>query len=412
MPRISIIIPSYNHEKYVADAIRSVLEQTYQDFEIIITDDGSSDRTVDVIRGFTDPRIRLFVFEQNQGACVATNNCIQHASGEYIAMLSSDDVFLPDKLAKQLRFLDEHKEYAGVFSYAKIIDERGHDFANTNHYYYSIFNQPDRTRHEWLNYFFYKGNCLCHPSALIRKECYTEIGNYDPRFAQQPDFDFWIRLCLKYNIHIIPEKLIEFRVLQENANASGDKPEVRARLTWELHEILKNYLSIKDITEFSMIFPETRSRFGNGMESDLIPYYVAMLAFDNNYAPYQIAAMDILFELLGDRLIAEKIGTKYNFRYTDLYKLTGNKNPHVQEYRARLYIDTGNGFNEKESMSLPVNSEATCLEFDLHALKKIIALRFDPLEDFVVLKIKSIQIENKEGLHPVNPYYCFIIAKR
>ncbi|MGB8687985.1 MAG: glycosyltransferase, partial [Microcoleus sp.] len=85
MPKVSVVMASYNHEKFVAETIQSVLDQTYQDFEFIITDDGSPDRTVDVIKKFADPRIKLFCFPQNQGACTAMNNCINEAKGEYIA---------------------------------------------------------------------------------------------------------------------------------------------------------------------------------------------------------------------------------------------------------------------------------------------------------------------------------------
>ena len=198
MPRISVIVPSYSHERCVAESIQSVLDQTYEDFEIIITDDGSTDGTVREIRKFRDTRIKRFCFEKNQGACVAANNCLKEASGEYIAMLSSDDAFLPDKLEKQVTFLDRHPETAAVFGYAEMIDEDGNKFTDETHFYYNIFNQPNRNRHEWLHYFFYKQNCLCHPSVLIRKKCYEDIGSYDERLAQLPDFDFWVRLSLKY----------------------------------------------------------------------------------------------------------------------------------------------------------------------------------------------------------------------
>jgi glycosyltransferase involved in cell wall biosynthesis len=153
MPRVTVIIPSYNHEKFVGEAIQSVLNQTYQDFEIVITDDGSTDQSVSIIKSFTDPRIKLFCFDKNQGACVAGLKCRSEAKGEFIALLNSDDVFAPDKLEKQVRFLEQNPEIAAVFSYAQIIDEEGNDFSN-DHVYKQIFIQPNRTRFEWLNYFF------------------------------------------------------------------------------------------------------------------------------------------------------------------------------------------------------------------------------------------------------------------
>src|SRR3989442_1702979 len=94
-PRVTVIMPSYNHERFVAAAIQSVLNQSFTDWELVITDDGSHDGTVATARRFTDPRIRLFVFPKNRGACDAANHCLANARGEFIAMLSSDDEFVP-----------------------------------------------------------------------------------------------------------------------------------------------------------------------------------------------------------------------------------------------------------------------------------------------------------------------------
>jgi len=411
MPRVSIIIPSYNHDKYIHEAIQSVLDQTYQDFEIIITDDGSTDDTVKEIMKFTDPRIKLFCFEKNKGSSFATSNCVSMSNGEYLAMLSSDDVYYLEKLEKQVKYLDEHPDVWAVFGQAHIINEVGNDFNNENHFYTDVFRQQNRTRYEWLNYFFYKGNCLCHPSVLAKKEVYTIISPSDHRYPQQGDLYRWIKLCLQHEIFILPEELIKFRVREGEANASGNRPDVTTRIIWEFYHILNNYLSIEDVAEFTMIFPEAKTRFGNDLESDLIPFYLAMLAFDRKSAPYQIFGMNSLFDLLQNSHIAEKLKVKYNFYYPDFINLTASKKLHIQENIATLYIDSGNGFNEEESISLPVNAKDSCLEFDLHEQNKITSLRFDPLEDFVVLKIKSIQIENKEGLHQVNPSYHSFLQK-
>ncbi|MCF3607567.1 glycosyltransferase [Planktothrix agardhii 1033] len=106
MARVTVIIPTYNQDSYISEAIDSVLNQTYQDFEIVITNDGSTDQTLQIIQGKKDPRIRYFSFDQNQGVSTAANHCIRQARGELIAILDSDNIFLPDKLEKQVSFLD------------------------------------------------------------------------------------------------------------------------------------------------------------------------------------------------------------------------------------------------------------------------------------------------------------------
>ncbi len=103
-------MPSYNHAAFVGEAIQSILEQSFQDFEIVVTDDGSRDGTPDVIRKFPDRRIKLEVFPENRGGVIAGNSAIRRASGKYIARLNSDDFFLPGKLEKQVAFLDANPE--------------------------------------------------------------------------------------------------------------------------------------------------------------------------------------------------------------------------------------------------------------------------------------------------------------
>lgn len=321
MPRVSVIIPSYNHEKYVAEAIESVLRQTYQDFEIVITDDGSSDGTVNEIRKFKDPRIKLFTFEKNKGAAFASTNCVANSMGEYIAMLSSDDAFLPDKLEKQVRFLDEHPEVWAVFGYAKIIDEDGNDFTEEGHFYTDIFKQPNRSRFEWLNYFFYTGNCLCHPSVLAKREVYTKLGPPDPRYPQLGDFYRWIKVCLKHDIHIIPEEFIKFRVRAGEANASGNRPDVAIRSYFEHIHVLKYFFELEP-QDLVKAFPEAKKY--EPIEKGLVPFIICMLALEAEERPaHKAFALNNLFEILGRKDIAEKL-TRYNFSHRDFIRLTSS----------------------------------------------------------------------------------------
>ena len=153
-PTVSVIIPSYNHEKYIRQCIQSVLDQTFQDFEIIITDDGSSDRTVEIIETFTDPRIKIYRNYINKGASVATNNCILNSHGKYIAMLSSDDIWFPEKLDIQVNFLEKHQDISVVFSKVEWIDQ-DNKLIRGFLPYKQVFNVSNRTRFEWLRHFFW-----------------------------------------------------------------------------------------------------------------------------------------------------------------------------------------------------------------------------------------------------------------
>lgn len=319
MPRVSVCIPSYNHDRYVAGTIHSVLNQTYQDFEIIITDDGSIDNTVAEIQKIQDPRIQLFTFAKNQGACIAANHCIRNATGEYIGVLSSDDEYFPHKLDTQVRFLDEHPDIGAVFSYAHIIDQDGHD-ASDDHPYNKLFTQENRTRFEWLYYFFTQSNCLCHPSILIRKACYDKVGLFDPRLRQLPDFDLWVRLCAHYEIHIIPEKLIKFRVHQNETNASGRNPKALTRLPLEFLQVLNHYLEPEYIQQFPQIFAATAKKIPD-FQPDLVPFYLAMIALQVGQIPNKLFGLQTLYELLKDEAIVHKLEQHCNFSYASFFDL-------------------------------------------------------------------------------------------
>lgn len=329
MPKVSVLMPSYNHEKYVESAIQSVLDQSFRDFELIIVDDGSNDRTAELIMKFKDPRIKVFLFKKNKGAAIAMAKCLEEAKGEYFATLGSDDLFLPEKLEKQVKHLDGHADVAAVFSYVQLIDDDGKDYKNINHPWYGIFNQPNRSRHEWLNYFFYNGNCLCHPSVLARRDCYTTRSTPDPRFAQMDDFSRWIRICVKYEIYIIPENLVKYRIRREKANVSSGKPETKIRQSWELGKILNNFLLIADSDELLKVFPKLKVK-GEGIDPVLMPYYIAKLALEADslfYQPvYNYFALNTLYDLLADKKKASLLQEKHGFGYNDFNKLTGKYN--------------------------------------------------------------------------------------
>ena len=320
MPKVSVVIPSFNHTKYINECIQSVLDQTFHDFEILITDDGSSDNSLQMIREFKDPRIHLDVFPINRGACPAVNNCIRQASGQYIAVLSSDDAWEPTKLEKQVAFLDTHPEIGAVFTRVLFIDETSRLIESKDNIYFHVFDQGNRTKEAWLNYFFYRGNCLCHPSLLIRTSCYDEVGLYDERMASLPDFDMWVRVCLKYQIHILDEKLVRFRLMQGETNASGNRPSNHIRIRFESLQIYQHYLKINDKDMFIKVFPEA-TRYGS-IESKYIPYFLGRLAIDVPSKTCQFWGLEVLNSYMERDQIGSELERNYGFRYTDLYRLT------------------------------------------------------------------------------------------
>lgn len=228
-PLVSVIMATYNHESFVAEAINSVLMQNGVDFEFLIADDGSVDNTRNIVASFDDARIHFSPNEINRGACIVTNELIERSSGEFIALINSDDSWIDEtKLAYQVQVLHDHPEIGACFGRARFIDKDGQSIVKSTLHFGTIFDQGNRTQGAWLRRFFELGNCICHPTMLIRKSCYRELGAYSNRLRQLPDLDMWIRLVKRYPIHISERELINFRILPgENASSQTAANSIR-----------------------------------------------------------------------------------------------------------------------------------------------------------------------------------------
>ncbi len=228
-PTVSVIMATYNHADFVEQAMESVLAQQGLNFEFLIADDGSTDRTREVIASIKDKKIQFFPNEVNRGACVVTNELIERASGEFIALINSDDYWIsPNKLAYQVRIMRDNPHVGACFGKAKFIDKDGWNIDKETLSFGDAFEQENRTQGQWLRRFFDLGNCICHPTMLIRRSCYEELGMYNNRLRQLPDFDMWIRLVKRYDIFISDREMINFRILpSENASSQTGANSVR-----------------------------------------------------------------------------------------------------------------------------------------------------------------------------------------
>jgi glycosyltransferase involved in cell wall biosynthesis len=331
MPIVSVLLTSFNHEKYICEAIDSVLNQTFTDFELIILDDASTDDSWRLISKYSDPRVKAFRNAVNGDDKYKLNNAISvMASGVYIAIHHSDDVWELDKLEKQVSFLDAQPDVGAIFTNALAIAEDSSPLADEKHFYSDIFNQPNRTSHEWLRFFFNHGNALCHPSALIRKLCYEDCGLYSYSMVQLPDLDMWMRLCLKYEIHVLPEKLVKFRVRDNEANASAIRPETRIRATYEFYKLLPNYRKINSFDDLVKVFPSAQ-KYNRNEKADMA-FVLGMVALEEKPFNFtQLFGQDLLFEALSEPKRAANIKRLYSFDYKSFIALTGINDVFFQE---------------------------------------------------------------------------------
>ena len=190
------------------------------------------------------------------------------------------------------------------------------------------FIDTNKNRYEWLNHWFYYGNCVCYPSSLVRKLCYEKVGLFNPAFICLLDFDMWIRICLAgYEIHILPEKLTNFRLMSNEANLSGPNESTRIRYSLEAPRVLYNYSKIKNFEEFIKIFPEYSKKVNNSYEGYF--YLIDMIIgfFDVKKVPNEVNIKDFGLNFLHQKAYenpeAIAILTKdFGFNFKNYLKIT------------------------------------------------------------------------------------------
>ena len=253
-PTVSIIIASYNHAAYIGAAIESVQRQDYDAWELLVADDASTDRTLEVLASYTgETRIKVFPFTVNREHHMR-NYAAEQARGDYLAFLNSDDVFLPGKLKRQVEVLENNPQIAAVFTHVQCIDENGRRLPG--HDFEKIFAVGNQTRQQWLRRFFLSGNCLCISSAMVRRACFNEIGRFNPLLIQISDLDLWIKLCLKWDMHVIPEPLTAMRILAGDRNLSAAGSATASRAIVEYQHAYDHYFSADGLRLMPAIFPE------------------------------------------------------------------------------------------------------------------------------------------------------------
>jgi len=202
IPELSIIMPVYNVEYFVASAIQSVLEQTYQDFELIIINDGSTDGSKTVINSFTDKRISYFENEINSGIVYSRNKGLKMAKGKFVGMFDADDIAHREKFEKQIAFLEKNPEFGMVGSWAKFIDAEGKHIPSG----WKLKAKPEAIPAIMLfkNYFV-------QSAVLYRREC---ISNYkfQDGFDILEDYLMWYEILKKYKVWNLQEYLIKYRI--------------------------------------------------------------------------------------------------------------------------------------------------------------------------------------------------------
>lgn len=208
-PRVSVIIPAHNSEKYINESLQSVFDQTYTDYEIIVADDGSTDATPDILAtyGNTVQSLQL----DHGGVSAARNAAIQHSQGELIALLDSDDMWEPNKLETQVAYMDAHPEFALTYTYST-------NFTQKDTGTVSLLRTMDFEGYIFKD-LFTKGNPAT-PTVIMRRAAFDTVGGYDTDLVAAEDYELNLRLSRRYQIGRVAESLLRRRMHPDSLFAS------------------------------------------------------------------------------------------------------------------------------------------------------------------------------------------------
>jgi glycosyltransferase involved in cell wall biosynthesis len=217
-PKVSVVIPVYNSSAYIAEAIESVLGQTYTHFEIIVVDDGSTDKTQEILDRYR-AKVKCF-YQENRGVSAARNVGVRNAKGELIAFLDADDVWLPGKLEKQVRFLTQHAEVPFIFGDTDLFNDSGTVIS-------ALLRQKKMASQLPEKEFVVKNpfellldeNFIPTSTGLVRRSVLMEAGGFDESLRSVEDRDLWLRIAIKHPMGCIPEVLSRKRLHAENISS-------------------------------------------------------------------------------------------------------------------------------------------------------------------------------------------------
>lgn len=227
-PKVSVIIPTYNSAPFIVATIRSVLDQTYSNYEVVIVDDGSTDDTLQVLNAFVPSscdfvdKIRVFS-KTNGGPASARNLAIRNSTGKYIAFLDGDDLWTPDKLAEQVEFLESHPKVGMTYAEALIFTEQNGQ---------KEFGEKIGYTGETSFCHLLLGDHIPNSTVMIRRECVDKIGwlNESPELIAVEDYEYWLRLAHSFPIKGIAKPMAFYRVHENNLMGGGENIERGLRL--------------------------------------------------------------------------------------------------------------------------------------------------------------------------------------
>ncbi len=265
--KVSVMMPVYNRERYVGEAIESILSQTFTNFELIIVDDGSTDNSLNIINSFSDKRIRVYQNDQNSGIGYTRNRLLELSKGQYLAVLDSDDVAFPNRLEEQVSFLDANEDYGLVGSWAELIDENSRPLKKYYRY---------KENEEIYSILFFH-NFFAHSSVMMRSKIIPFL-KYNSEYTPAEDYELFIRIAEKSKVCNLQKPLVKYRIHDMNISDENKNKEILNRQRRILKEQLQKLEVYVSEQELDSLFKISR-RFAVSFEELKIaePIFVSII---------------------------------------------------------------------------------------------------------------------------------------
>lgn len=266
MPKVSVLMPVYNAQKYLREAIESILNQTFTDFEFIIIDDGSSDHSQDIVKYYSDPRIRFYINEQNMGIAATLNRGLELATGEYIARMDSDDISLPERFEKQVSYMDVHQKVAVCATGIRLFGAQNGE---------RVFSAT----HAQLKVDLLFNSCFAHPTVMMRRSVVGCKFKYNEAFSAMEDYALWVEVSREHELASIDDVLLMYRVHPSQVTQNRPKEYL------EQEKLLKHRLLIElgmDDEEKVATFVSQRDTFSSSEKRDYISLLTEVVKANRN----------------------------------------------------------------------------------------------------------------------------------
>jgi glycosyltransferase involved in cell wall biosynthesis len=305
LPLVSVVMPVYNSEKYLRAAIDSILSQSYKNIELIVVDDGSSDSSKEIILSYPDPRVRLLENESNSGIVFSRNKGLAAATGEYIATLDSDDMALPERIEKQVFFLDNNRDYGMCGTFYYTVDSSGELLRKMQ------FCTGNRDIQTHLTI----GNCFCNSTMMIRTKLAQEL-RYREKYDIVEDYELWYRISQKSKVANLPFYGTYYRVHGNNISVAkmNDMFALVKKINGQILTDLPIAFSEQELETHASLLNGSTDFFKNETHfNDLeawIDKFYNQLSRDEKYNS------QLLFELIAEKWIIVAYKTK---RYKKLF---------------------------------------------------------------------------------------------